>query len=328
MLAIGYDCAPMVALYTAGGTNDLIYAFGEQGNRRGELVECKQLCIRSNGNLLVAEGHGCRVQEVTATGEHVRFIGGEGLAPVFGSSRQVQAVAATDDLIIVGVSDTVRYVRPYGCVPVGVAGTQAAPAQRDNVFVFNARSGEVMRSFQVKLPHFVDEPLSTNILASCHGKLVFMSYVVTTRTGTPTAHSLITAASVDGPLSAQSHSLAPLDELCRQEFDCVRGLAVGHAGTVFVFGQLRRFPPPALGIEASARWMRTSRYYDPLTQLSCCEYTVNTVDGPLKLVLKHKWYVGGHRCAAGAPVQPHSPVVADGKVYCLDAVTQGVLVFE
>ena len=50
-----------------------LYTFGKRGKGHGEFSNPVALCPHPNGNLLVVE-HGLRVQEVTWTGDHVRFI--------------------------------------------------------------------------------------------------------------------------------------------------------------------------------------------------------------------------------------------------------------
>ena len=50
-----------------------LHTFGTLGQGRGEFLHPSALCAHPNGNLLVLEGS-YRVQEITWTGDHVRFI--------------------------------------------------------------------------------------------------------------------------------------------------------------------------------------------------------------------------------------------------------------
>ena len=56
-----------------------LHTFGTAGNGPGQFEFPTQLCAHPNGNLLVLEEGNGRVQEVTWTGKHVRFICGAGM---------------------------------------------------------------------------------------------------------------------------------------------------------------------------------------------------------------------------------------------------------
>ena len=102
-LAISPDSTHMVAshsndtlsLYSLPG-GEHVRTFGSKGTGKGQFSMPSKRCFSAAGNILVAECGNKRVQEVTLTGEHVRFIGVGVIAdPDFG-------IASNAELIIVG----------------------------------------------------------------------------------------------------------------------------------------------------------------------------------------------------------------------------------
>ncbi len=80
-------------------TGELVRTFGGYGAGPGLFNGPARICTTPADTLLVADRNNHRVQEVTFTGEHCRFIGSEFLLdPVFG-------VATIDDLVAVGKVD-------------------------------------------------------------------------------------------------------------------------------------------------------------------------------------------------------------------------------
>ena len=81
-LAVSPDSAHMVAshsdhslsMYSLPG-GEHIRTFGSEGAGEGQFKSPAKLCFSAAGNILVAERDNKRVQEVTLTGDHVRFIG-------------------------------------------------------------------------------------------------------------------------------------------------------------------------------------------------------------------------------------------------------------
>ena len=69
--------------------------FGSDGAGKGQFKCPAKLCFSAAGNILVAEWGNKRVQEVTLTGNHVRFIG------VGVIETQIYGIAANADLILV-----------------------------------------------------------------------------------------------------------------------------------------------------------------------------------------------------------------------------------
>ena len=101
--------------------------FGGEGPGKGQFSVPVKLCFSAGGNVLVVERGNKRVQEVTLTGEHVRFIGVGVAALEDGDSDTViRAVAANADLIAVGKWGTAKYSR---------------------IVLFDAHTGAFRRSF-------------------------------------------------------------------------------------------------------------------------------------------------------------------------------------
>ena len=104
-LVISPDSAHMVAshrdhtlsVYTLPG-GEHIRTFGSEGAGKGQFKDPAKLCFSVTGNILVVESDNKRVQEVTLTGGHVRFIG-VGVIDDF-----IWGIAANAELIMVGKS--------------------------------------------------------------------------------------------------------------------------------------------------------------------------------------------------------------------------------
>ena len=77
----------------------LVKAFGSRGTGKAQFDAPAKLCFSSSGNILVAEYANKRVQEVTLSGDHVRFIG----VGVIDSG--VWGITANAELIVVGKYD-------------------------------------------------------------------------------------------------------------------------------------------------------------------------------------------------------------------------------
>lgn len=108
---------PATVLYTFGGPGDLPGQFNEpckvSWNRVVILLTpvvcslhgiptellCSQLCFAPNGNILVCEDINQRVQEVTISGVHVRFIG----ADILVGDVWAVDVSPSGDRLVVGV---------------------------------------------------------------------------------------------------------------------------------------------------------------------------------------------------------------------------------
>ena len=102
-LAVSPDSALMVASH-ADDTLSVyslpdgqhIRTFGSEGTGKGQFDCPSKVCFSATGSILVAEAWNTRVQEVTLTGDHVRFIGvGVIEDPIWG-------IAANTELIVVG----------------------------------------------------------------------------------------------------------------------------------------------------------------------------------------------------------------------------------
>ena len=102
-LAISPDSAHMVAshfnhtlsVHTLTGVKH-IRTFGSRGAGKGQFDCPAKLCFSAAGSILVAERGNKRVQEVTLTGDHVRFIG------VCVIDDFIWGIAANAELIVVG----------------------------------------------------------------------------------------------------------------------------------------------------------------------------------------------------------------------------------
>ena len=102
-LAISPDSAHMVAshgnatlsVYSLPG-GEHIRTFGSCGTGKGQFKVSAKLCFSAAGNILVADNGNKRVQEVTLTGGHVRFIG------VGVIDDEIWGIAANAELIVVG----------------------------------------------------------------------------------------------------------------------------------------------------------------------------------------------------------------------------------
>ena len=143
-LAIAPDDAHMVvshdnhtlSVYALPG-GEHTRTFGRSGTGPGEFRGPRKLCFTVTGNVLVVERVNMRVQEVTLTGDHVRFIG----AGVIGDI--VSAIAANATLIVVGKTESVSDNR---------------------IMVFDAVTGAVVRTFGR-----YDAGLGNGLMKYCNG---------------------------------------------------------------------------------------------------------------------------------------------------------------
>ena len=101
--AISPDSAHMVtshsshtlSVYTLPG-GEHIRTFGSEGTGKAQFGYPAKLCFSVTGNILVAENENRRVQEVTLTGDHVRYIG------VSVIDDEICGIAVNAELIVVG----------------------------------------------------------------------------------------------------------------------------------------------------------------------------------------------------------------------------------
>ena len=131
------DIGNRVTLYALPkGTSEK--AMGRTGSGPGEFDLPGKLCFtnKTPNTLLVAEFNNKRVQELTLTGDHVRFVG-VGLL-----TDAVYGIAANDDVIVVG---------KHSCTT------------NQRIIVFHSASGEIMRSFG----DYGDEP--GQVMWKCNG---------------------------------------------------------------------------------------------------------------------------------------------------------------
>lgn len=99
-----------------------VRTFGSEGSGPGQFHAPGKICFSKDGNVLVAEFVNQRVQEVTLTGEHVRFIG---VGVIDGG---IIGLAAQHDL---------------GLIAVG----KWDGRQDNRIMLFDAESGELVRAF-------------------------------------------------------------------------------------------------------------------------------------------------------------------------------------
>ena len=126
-LAISPDGAHMVtshdnhtlSVYSLPG-GEHVCAFGKYGPGRGRFKGPRDVCFSIAGNILVAEQVNQRVQEVTLTGNHVRFIG----VGVIGD--EIRGLDANAELIVV-------------CKYGGITGNR--------IMMFDAVTGAFVRAF-------------------------------------------------------------------------------------------------------------------------------------------------------------------------------------
>ena len=93
MVASHDDCTLSVYSVPVG---EHIRTFGSKGTNKGQFKYPAKLCFSVTGNVLVAEFANKRVQEVTLTGAHVRFVG------VGVIDEDIWGIAANAELIVVG----------------------------------------------------------------------------------------------------------------------------------------------------------------------------------------------------------------------------------
>ena len=97
-----------------------IRTFGSKGTGEGQFQSPVKLCFSVAGNILVAESNNMRVQELTLTGDHVRFIG---VGVIF---DPISGIAANAELIVVGM---------YACI------------SNNRIMMFDAVTGVFVRAF-------------------------------------------------------------------------------------------------------------------------------------------------------------------------------------
>ena len=108
-----------LSVYSLPG-GEHIRSFGSEGKGNGQFSGPAKLCFGANGTILLAEAWNKRVQEVTLTGEHVRFIG-VGVIDYY-----IWSIAANAELIVVG---------KWGA------------ASNDRIMMFDAVTGTFVRAF-------------------------------------------------------------------------------------------------------------------------------------------------------------------------------------
>lgn len=116
-LAISRDKAHMavshsnhtLSVYSLPGGKS-IKTFGREGSGKGQFDGPQKLCFTVAGNILVAEFINQRVQEVTLTGEHVRFIGA---GKIFGL---IYSIATNGEVIAVAISNSSNRVMMFDAV--------------------------------------------------------------------------------------------------------------------------------------------------------------------------------------------------------------------
>lgn len=84
-----------LSVYSLPG-GEHIRTFGSEGSGKGQFDYPCKLCFTIAGNILVAEHYSKRMQEVTVTGEHVRFMG------VGVIDAGIWSMATNDELIAFG----------------------------------------------------------------------------------------------------------------------------------------------------------------------------------------------------------------------------------
>ena len=85
-------------------SGELVRSIGSKGSGKGQFDAVRKLCFTAHNGLLVVESGNKRVQEVTPTGEHVRFIGAGGLFKR-GIVDPIWGIAASETLIAVAKAD-------------------------------------------------------------------------------------------------------------------------------------------------------------------------------------------------------------------------------
>ena len=101
---------------------ELVHRFGVTGAGKAQFKAPRKLCFSAVGTVLVAEMDNKRVQEVTLSGEHVRFIDA---GPV-----ELASIAANDELIVVGTERS-----------------SDSPGRQASVLMFDAATGALVRAF-------------------------------------------------------------------------------------------------------------------------------------------------------------------------------------
>jgi WD40 repeat protein len=163
VMAISNYLTRMITLYSLPG-GEVLRVFGGKGSRPGQFCDPRKLCFTVDCNLLVAEDENKRLQEVTMTGQHVRFVGVDtfvgAVAGVASNSEFIVANQACDsNRIVVFDFRTGAFVRSFGdrgsdpgqlngnaCLRISPDGSHiiVAEAENNRVSVFTVR-GEFVR---------------------------------------------------------------------------------------------------------------------------------------------------------------------------------------
>jgi DNA-binding beta-propeller fold protein YncE len=109
VLAVSNERHDEITLY-ALPSGDKVRAFGDKGSEPGQFRNSLKLCFTPDNTLLVAEWKNKRVQEVTLTGEHRRFVGAGAL------SGDVVSVTCNSDVVVVGQSNDTQCISVFDYV--------------------------------------------------------------------------------------------------------------------------------------------------------------------------------------------------------------------
>ena len=96
-MVVSHDNHTLSVFSLPGG--EFIRTFGSKGSGKAQFGSPRKICFTVAGAVLAAEYDNMRVQEVTLTGDHVRFIG----AGVI--DDRICGIASNAELIVVGKSD-------------------------------------------------------------------------------------------------------------------------------------------------------------------------------------------------------------------------------
>lgn len=209
------------------------HEFGREGDGPGELKRPMKMCFTPSGNLLIAEDTNRRLQEVTITGDHVRYIGtsvytSDGFAVAISRSGMIIAASGrsldSKDHIHLFDFDTGFLLRSFGrpsdSIPVReVWGMRFSPDdthicvtnQSDQIVVMLDLQGNCCQEFKregLRAPRDVDFASNGDVM---------IAYLTS---------GCVTVYSPDGAF------LRSID--CGSvKFDCPNALAV-HAGRLYV----------------------------------------------------------------------------------------------
>jgi DNA-binding beta-propeller fold protein YncE len=162
MLAIAdkETCSVVVCDARTGAT---LSSFGSSGSEAGRFLRPAAVCtLPLNGNLLVAEDVSKRIQEVTFSGDHIRFIGSDVIQDVItdvSASESMIAVAVQGPktqciLLFDSVTGSLQSSVLLASKPVGM-GVDGIPAvvhlSRGGSFLYVARGSNSVDVWSVKL---------------------------------------------------------------------------------------------------------------------------------------------------------------------------------